>query len=66
MPKMGPVGGAQGAPEQAKDFKKTVKELLSYLKDYKVGLAFVIIFAIASTIFTIIGPKILGLSLIHI
>lgn len=60
MPKMGPVGGAQGAPEQAKDFKKTVKELLSYLKDYKVGLAFVIIFAIASTIFTIIGPKILG------
>lgn len=60
MPKMGPVGGAQGAPEQAKDFKKTVKELLSYLKDYKVGIAFVIIFAIASTIFTIIGPKILG------
>lgn len=60
MPKMGPVGGAQGAPEQAKDFKKTLKELLSYLKDYKVGLAFVIIFAIASTVFTIIGPKILG------
>lgn len=60
MPKMGPVGGAQGAPEQAKDFKKTLKELLSYLKDYKVGLAFVVIFAIASTVFTIIGPKILG------
>lgn len=60
MPKMGPVGGAQGAPEQAKDFKKTLKKLLSYLKDYKVGLAFVIIFAIASTVFTIIGPKILG------
>lgn len=54
----GPMGG--GAPEKAKNFKKTLKELLTYLKDYKVGMIFVILFAIASTIFTIVGPKILG------
>ena len=62
MPKMrGPMGGgAQGAPEKAKNFKNTLKEILSYLKDYKIAMVFVIIFAIASTVFTIISPKILG------
>ncbi len=46
--------------EKAKDFKKTLLELLSYLKNYKLGLFFVIIFSIASTVFVIIGPKIMG------
>ena len=55
--KRGPV---RGTVEKAKDFKSTFKQLLSYLKDYKVGIFFVIIFAIGSTIFNIIGPKILG------
>ena len=32
----------------------------SYLSKYKIGLIVVIIFAIGSTIFTIVGPKILG------
>ena len=53
-------GPMHGSIEQAKDFKKTLKKLLSYLKDYKVGIFFVIIFAIFSTLFNIIGPKILG------
>lgn len=57
MPKHG-MGPQQ--TEKAKDFKKTLKELSSYLKEYKVGLFFVIVFAIASTVFTIVGPKILG------
>ena len=57
MPKHG-MGPRQN--EKAKDFKKTLKELSSYLKEYKVGLFFVIVFAIASTVFTIVGPKILG------
>ena len=63
MPKMGPGPGGpggRGVPEKAKDFKKTLKELMSYLKNYKMALFFVAIFAIGSTIFTIIGPKILG------
>ena len=57
MPKHG-MGPQQN--EKAKDFKKTLKELSSYLKEYKVGLFFVIVFAVASTVFTIVGPKILG------
>ena len=46
--------------EKAKDFKGTLKKLLYYMSDYKIGLIVVILFASASTIFSIIGPKILG------
>lgn len=45
---------------KAKDFKGTVKKLFSYMKEYKIGLIIVVIVAILSTIFSIIGPKILG------
>ena len=58
----GPMGhGPMGASgEKAKDFKGTSKKLLKYLGKYKISIAVVILFAIASTIFTIVGPKILG------
>ena len=46
--------------EKAKNFKGTLKKLLYYMSDYKIGLTAVALFAIASTIFGIIGPKILG------
>ena len=46
--------------ERAKDFKGTMKKLMAYLGNYKIAIAFVIIFAIGSTIFNIVGPKILG------
>ena len=47
--------------ERAKDFKQTTKKLIrSYLAKYKIPLIIVMIFAIGSTIFTIVGPKILG------
>ena len=46
--------------EKARDFKGTMAKLLEYLGAYKVGILIVMIFAIASTVFTIIGPKILG------
>lgn len=58
-----PRGGGPGqiAPvEKAKDFKGTIKKLVSYIGAYKIPLFFVIIFAIASTIFNIWGPKILS------
>ena len=68
MPKKrmrGPGGGhgpgAIGVPgEKPKDFKGTMGKLLSYLGKYKIGVAFVILFAIGSTVFNIVGPKILG------
>lgn len=46
--------------EKAKDFGKTMKTLIGYLKPYRFRLAIVFIFAIASTVFTIISPTILG------
>ncbi len=46
--------------EKAKDFKGTIKKLFGYLKVYKISLIIVLIFAISSTVFAIIGPKILG------
>jgi ATP-binding cassette subfamily B protein len=53
--------GPVGAPvEKPKDFKGTIKKLVSYLGAYKIGVFFVMIFAIASTIFNIWGPKILS------
>ena len=46
--------------EKAKDFKGTIKKLVSYLGAYKIAVFFVMIFAAASTIFNIWGPKILS------
>lgn len=60
----GPMGGGphggMGAGEKAKDFKGTIRKLMKYLSEYKIGLIFVLLFAIGSTIFNIAGPKILG------
>ena len=56
---MGPGHGPRIA-EKPKDFKGTLKKLLSSMKDYKIPLIIIILFAIASTVFSIIGPKILG------
>ncbi|MEG0775478.1 ABC transporter ATP-binding protein [Clostridium sp.] len=55
----GPMGGGFGRPvEKAKDFKGTFRRLLRYLRPHKLNLIIVLIFAIASTSFTIVAPKI--------
>lgn len=46
--------------DRAKDFKGTFKQLLKYLSKYKVQIILVLLFAIGSAVFSIIGPKILG------
>ena len=58
----GPMGARrQVVAPPVKDFKKTTKKLIkNYLSKYKIALIIVMIFAIGSTLFTIIGPKILG------
>ena len=58
----GPMGGHghMGAGEKAKDFKGTLKRVLKYIGPYKIPILFVMLFAIGSTIFNIIGPKVLG------
>ena len=55
----GPMG-AMGAGDKPKSFRKTLRTFLTYLKPYRISLTLVFVFAIASTIFTIIGPKLLG------
>lgn len=57
---MGGGHGRMGTGEKAKDFKGTMKKLFTYLSEYKIGIFFVMIFAIGSTVFNIIGPKVLG------
>ncbi len=62
-----PKGGHGGGPaaqmmpgEKAKNFGPTMKRLIGYLAKHKVKVILVFIFAIVSTIFSIIGPTILG------
>lgn len=56
---MGMGRGRKGG-EKAKDLGGTLKKLVAYLKPYHVKIIIVMIFAIGSTIFNIIGPKILA------
>ena len=60
----GPMGGgprgAHGPVEKAKDFNGTIKKLGKTLSKYKIAIIIVMIFAIGSTVFSIVGPKILG------
>lgn len=60
-PRRGMMRRGPGAPtEKAKNFKGTLRELLKYMGVYKIALLFVLIFAVGSTVFTVVGPKILG------
>lgn len=62
----GPGGGHGGPPgmsmpvEKAKDFKGTLKRLIRYLRPRQVQLLIVFITAIASTVFSIFSPKVMG------
>lgn len=46
--------------EKAKNFKGSLKRLVSYLRPHRLATIAVVLLAIASVTFTIIGPKILG------
>ncbi len=58
----GPMGHGRGmgGGEKAKDFKGTLKKLFRYMDRYKIRFLFMLIFAVAGTVFSIVGPKILG------
>lgn len=60
----GPMGGGPMAAmlggEKPKSFKKTLRTFLKYLSPYKVSLIIVFVLSIASTVFSIFGPKLLG------
>lgn len=59
--------GRRGGPtaamhkgDTARNFKRTMRKLAGYLVAYKYKLLIVVIFAVASTIFNIVGPRVLG------
>lgn len=59
----GPMGGpgrGMAPGEKAKDLKETMVKLIKYMRRFYVPIVMVIIFAIASTVFNIVGPTILG------
>ena len=59
----GPMGGHHGGAmtgEKAKDFKGSMAKLFKYMERYKFRFILMFVFAVAGTVFTIVGPKILG------
>ena len=52
--------GGHMSAEKAKDFKTAMKRLLNYMKRYRFQLVVMMVFAVGSTIFNIVGPKVLG------
>lgn len=60
-PMRGPMRGHGMMPgEKAKDFKGSTLRLLSYMGKFKFALIGVLLFAVGSTLFNVVGPKILG------
>ena len=55
----GPMGGMVGG-EKAKNFKGSFKKLLLYIGKYKFALLAVVGFAAVSTVFSVMGPKVMG------
>ena len=53
-------GGGMAPAEKAKDFKGSISKLMQYIGRYKIAILAVMIMASASTVFTVIGPKVLG------
>ncbi len=61
--KRGPMGGhghGMRSGEKAKDFKGSMKKLFHYMGQYRLRFGIMFVFAVAGTIFSIVGPKILG------
>ena len=56
-----PMGGGRFAPgEKPKNFKGTLKKLISYLGVYKIAILIVMILAAVATVFSVAGPKIMA------
>ena len=56
----GPMGAMGAGGAKAKNFKATMLKLLGYIEEYQAKIVIVLIFAAFSSIFSIVGPKLLG------
>jgi ATP-binding cassette subfamily B protein len=57
-----PIGGLGIQAQKAKDFKGTLRRLLEYLRPHRAGLAVVMLAGAIGTVFSVLGPKILGMA----
>ncbi|MDD7210269.1 MAG: ABC transporter ATP-binding protein, partial [Lachnospiraceae bacterium] len=58
-----PMGkGKMAPPEKAKDFGGSFRKLLLYIGNYKFAILAVMIFAVISTVFSVLGPKVMGMA----
>jgi ATP-binding cassette subfamily B protein len=57
-----PIGGLGMPVQKAKNFKGTLRRLLGYLRPHRAGLTVVIVAGAIGTVFSVLGPKILGLA----
>lgn len=55
-----PRPGAMVPPQKSKNFKGSIKKLMSYIGRFKIQIFLVMLFAAASTVLSVMGPKILG------
>jgi ATP-binding cassette subfamily B protein len=54
------MGGHHGPGEKPKNFRKTIGKLIAYMGRYKFAVLVVMIFAVLSTVFNVVGPKVMG------
>ncbi len=59
-PPRGPMGKGMAPGEKAKDFKGSFSKLLRYIGNSKIAILIVMVVAAISTIFSVIGPKVMG------
>jgi ATP-binding cassette, subfamily B, multidrug efflux pump len=57
-----PIGGLGVPAQKAKNFKGTLVRLLGYLQPYRIALVVVIVAGAVGTVFSVLGPKVLGLA----
>lgn len=60
------MGNRGRSVEKAKDFKGTMKKLIKYLAPYKFTFIFGLLAAVFSVVISVIGPKIVGISLLRL
>ena len=57
-----PIGGLGMPTQKAKNFKATLNRLLGYLRPHRAGLAIIVVAGAIGTVFSVLGPKIMGLA----
>ena len=58
----GPMGGFGMPVQKARDFKGTLRRLAGYLAPHRTAMVVVLVAGIMATLFSVIGPKMLGLA----